>query len=176
MWASNGTVVEYVRINPDCDVLGIVCSIVSFESTNATHRPSLGIWGSKGPCVSTCSRCYPCRSQRSECEGYAALHFLTNHFQDNILMSYSGVPKLTDFGQSRALNNSQAVLRTTAYDRVKGTANWMAYELLGFLDGSITEIICTKASDVWAFGMVIYASSCYPKLYLLSDYRFCAIL
>lgn len=79
-------------------------------------------------------------------------------FQDNILMSFSGIPKLTDFGQSRALKNSQAVLKTTAYDRMKGTAHWMAYELLGFLDGSTTEIICTKASDVWALGMVVYVS------------------
>lgn len=32
----------------------------------------------------------------------------------------------------------------------------MAYELLKFLDDSECEVVCTKESDMWAFGMVLY--------------------
>lgn len=66
---------------------------------------------------------------------------------------------LTDFGQSRASNYSQPGLRTSAYDLMKGTANWMAYELLAFFDDMTSgEVICTKETDMWAFGMVVYVS------------------
>lgn len=65
---------------------------------------------------------------------------------------------LIDFGQSRASNYSMSALQTTAYDNAKGTSHWMAYELVGFLDG-VAQVICTKESDIWAFGMVIYVSS-----------------
>lgn len=71
-------------------------------------------------------------------------------------MNHSGVPMLTDFGQSRVSNYSMSALKTTAYDNVKGTAHWMAYELLGFIDSADSQVICTKESDMWAFGMVIY--------------------
>lgn len=73
-------------------------------------------------------------------------------------MTSAGIPKLADFGQSRALNNSQAVLKTTEYSREKGTVHWMAYELLDFIEDANAQVICTKESDIWAFGMVIYAS------------------
>lgn len=65
---------------------------------------------------------------------------------------------LTDFGQSRASNYSMSALQTTAYDNLKGTAHWMAYELLDFLDRMDSQVVCTKESDMWAFGMVIYVS------------------
>ena len=63
---------------------------------------------------------------------------------------------LTDFGQSRALAYSHASLRTSESGEVKGTSHFMAYELLEFIDNEKAQVICTKASDMWSFGMVIY--------------------
>lgn len=71
-------------------------------------------------------------------------------------MNASGVPMLADFGQSRALNYTQQVLVTTSHETLKGTAHWIAYELLDFLDEDSAEIACTKESDMWAYGMVVY--------------------
>lgn len=64
---------------------------------------------------------------------------------------------LTDFGLSRAEIYSLINLRTTMYNVPKGTAPFMAYELLEFIgsDGTV-EIKCTKATDMWAFGMLVY--------------------
>lgn len=75
-------------------------------------------------------------------------------------MNDSGVPMLTDFGLSRAMNYSISALKTTAYGDLKGTTRWMAYELLNFYDGDSTDlqVVATKESDMWAFGMVIYVS------------------
>lgn len=75
-------------------------------------------------------------------------------------MDDAGIPKLTDFGVSRAAIYSSP-LNTTSYFRPKGTLPWMAYELLAFFDcdqeiSPLIEFKCTKASDMWAFGMVIY--------------------
>lgn len=79
--------------------------------------------------------------------------------QSNILMSSSGVPMLADFGQSRALYYTQEMLKTSAHESLKGSAHWMAYELVAFIDTADVQIICTKESDMWAFGMVIYVGS-----------------
>ena len=73
-------------------------------------------------------------------------------------MDRSGTPKLSDFGQSRASNYSIVSLKTTSYDKVKGTSHWLSYELLEFLDNSDSDVICTRESDMWAFGMVLYVS------------------
>lgn len=66
-----------------------------------------------------------------------------------------GIPKLTDFGQSRA-STFNSLLKTTSNDRLKGTSHWIAYELLDFMDADNDEVRCTAESDMWAFGMVIY--------------------
>ena len=74
-------------------------------------------------------------------------------------MTSAGIPKLADFGLSRTLSDSPTALETSSFGELKGTTRWMAYELLQFLDGYGAEVICTKASDVWAFGMTIYVSN-----------------
>ena len=70
-----------------------------------------------------------------------------------------GIPKLADFGLSRALTYSNVDLKTTSYGRLKGSYQWMAYELLAFIESDDQEILCTKASDMWAYGMVLYVCS-----------------
>lgn len=56
---------------------------------------------------------------------------LTVGTQDNILVNKDGQPMLSDFGTSRLLQYTQAALRTTVgRESNKGTARWMAYELL----------------------------------------------
>lgn len=74
-------------------------------------------------------------------------------------MDNMGTPRLTDFGQSRASDYSNALLKTTSHDKIKGTSHWLSYELLEFLENSDSEVICTRESDMWAFGMVLYVSS-----------------
>ena len=68
-------------------------------------------------------------------------------------MSKSGLPMLTDFGLSRELQYSITALRSSAYGTMKGTIPWMAYELL---EDDNFNFICTEATDMWAFGMVVY--------------------
>lgn len=48
-------------------------------------------------------------------------------------------------------------LKTSDHARNKGTAPWTAYELVKFVSHPTkAKIVCTEASDVWAFGMVLY--------------------
>lgn len=81
--------------------------------------------------------------------------------KDNVLMSIHGTPMLTDFGQSRASVYAQMRLEAAVLDDKKSTTRWMAYELLDFLEDEDADIVCTKASDIWALGMVIYVSHRY---------------
>ena len=69
---------------------------------------------------------------------------------------------LADFGLSRALIYTNMQLKTSSNGKPKGTCNWMAYELVADsndTEGIVKEFICTKASDMWAYGMVLYACS-----------------
>lgn len=78
-------------------------------------------------------------------------------YQANIVVSKAGVPMLTDFGQSRAWNYTLTMMKTTTYERGKGTANWAAYELVQFVqDPKNTIVVCTGESDMWAYGMVLF--------------------
>jgi serine/threonine protein kinase len=89
--------------------------------------------------------------------------------QDNILVSDDGVPKLTDFGVSRLLLNTATMTGTS---NLKGSIRWMAPELVHVEidDGDDGDSkpsgntenrheFHTKATDVWAFGMVVYVRS-----------------
>lgn len=69
-------------------------------------------------------------------------------------MTTDGIPMLADFGVSRALIYSNKDLNTSTYGRFKGTPRWMAYELV--VKNPNNEVICAEASDMWAYGMVIY--------------------
>ena len=60
------------------------------------------------------------------------------------------------FGLSRALVYSNLNLKTSSYGRLKGTCRWMAYELAKSIENVNQEIIFTKASDMWAYGMILY--------------------
>ena len=79
-------------------------------------------------------------------------------------MSVNGRPLLCDFGISRLLVDGVTITGTR---RLKGSVRWMATEL--FEPGS-TAIegrpnFDTKASDVWAYGMVLYVRQWYPLHY-----------
>lgn len=71
-------------------------------------------------------------------------------------MTSAGTPMLADFGHSRSLNYSNIGLITSSYGRLKGTTHWIAYELLEALEDPSKTIVCTEASDMWAYGMVLY--------------------
>ena len=61
---------------------------------------------------------------------------------------------LSDFGVSRLLVNSMTVAGTTS---LKGVMRWMAPELVLPSEGIVSgHRFHTKATDVWAFGLVIY--------------------
>ena len=68
---------------------------------------------------------------------------------------------LSDFGVSRLLVNSKTVIGTTS---LKGVMRWMAPELIepdeeDEMEDRTRHACHTKATDVWAFGMVIYVSA-----------------
>lgn len=107
--------------------------------------------------------------------------------QENILMSKDGRPMITDFGLSRMMTYTKTFLKSTANrsSGILGSVPWMAYELLSTTEpvtdsnsinkagrDSISshfnnneEVTTnnpakhTKATDMWAFGMVIYVST-----------------
>ena len=81
-----------------------------------------------------------------------SIHILA---QDNILVSADGKPKINDFGISRIVVNSRTIADST---RVRGNTRWMEPELLSVnLNVLVSEHPShTKATDVWAFGMVVY--------------------
>ena len=71
-----------------------------------------------------------------------------------MLIAHDGRPVLSDFGLSRLLVNSMTVVGTMS---LKGVTRWMAPELI---EPGVTRHAChTKATDVWAFGMVTYVCS-----------------
>jgi serine/threonine protein kinase len=72
--------------------------------------------------------------------------------QDNVLIADDGRAVLSDFGISRVWVNNATI---TAPTSVMGSCRWMAPELLGSADEQ-DHPSHTKASDVWAFGMVVY--------------------
>ena len=100
-------------------------------------------------------------------------------WQENVLVNASGQPVICDFGLSRMLSYSQTILASTSYKNTRGSIRWMAYELLqtssdlleakievSSPEGNDTRQVAdteqnrhTKASDMWAFGMVTYVRS-----------------
>ena len=70
---------------------------------------------------------------------------------------------IADFGVSRLLVESMTLAGTNS---LKGSIRWMAVELVDSQDSaSAAHQFHTKASDVWAFGMVLYVSiSTLPSL------------
>jgi len=73
---------------------------------------------------------------------------------DNILMSDAGEPLLADFGISCIMTSSSTTNTTTG---VKGSARWMAVELLTPSETAESGKH-TKQTDVWAYGMVVYVT------------------
>lgn len=89
---------------------------------------------------------------------------MLTRYQGNILMRESGVPILSSFDQTKALQYSFPGFTTSDMARMKGTINWIAPEMaqivFDIIDGrDVKEIRYTKQTDMWAFGMVIYVSS-----------------
>jgi serine/threonine protein kinase len=75
-----------------------------------------------------------------------------------VLISQDGRPVLSDFGVSRLLINSVTIAGTAS---LKGAARWMAPELMAPDLMAPADIppkheFHTKATDMWAFGMVVY--------------------
>ena len=81
--------------------------------------------------------------------------------QDNILISHDGRAVLSDFGISRLLVNNITVEGTTSF---KGSMRWTAPELIVPPNEPQAHSFQTMASDVWAFGMVIYV--CFMETFM----------
>ena len=78
--------------------------------------------------------------------------------KDNILIGENRQPLICDFGISRMLDSSQKhFVSTTHSGQTRGSTRWMAIELLNPEEG--VEPKHSKATDVWAFGMALYAST-----------------
>ena len=60
---------------------------------------------------------------------------------------------ICDFGLTRAITSSKSFMSSSS--GIKGTTRYLAYELLASPDDYPVH---TTASDVWAFGMVVYVS------------------
>ncbi len=76
--------------------------------------------------------------------------------KDNVLISEQNETLLIDFGVSRSASQFPGDYDT---DIPKGTARWRARELfLAPSDSERSQYVgrCTKATDVWAFGMTVY--------------------
>lgn len=78
---------------------------------------------------------------------------------------------LADFGLSSAIMYSNLALKTSAYTDLRCTPRWVSYELLAFLDDVDTEVKCTKASDLWAYGMVLYVCFLLDLMYVIWDLK-----
>jgi len=76
----------------------------------------------------------------------------------NVLLTKDLTPKISDFGYSRLVQESDSGNKTTS---TVGPLKWMAPE-------SITEQIYNEKTDVWSFGVTIWelitASDPYPEL------------
>ena len=70
-----------------------------------------------------------------------------------MLISSDGRAVLTDFGTAQLLINARVVAGARSSN---GSVRWSAPELLALTDEAHTHDLYTKASDIWAFGMVIY--------------------
>ena len=78
-------------------------------------------------------------------------------------MSANGSPVLCDFGISRIHRDGMTLAGTAI---LRGNARWMAIELLEHDPNVIADhSLHTKASDVWAYGMVLYVRQQYPFRY-----------
>jgi serine/threonine-protein kinase len=66
----------------------------------------------------------------------------------NILLTTDGVPKITDFGLAKMLDESSSLTRT---DAVLGTPSYMAPEQTGSQAGAVGP-----ATDVYALGAILY--------------------
>ena len=73
--------------------------------------------------------------------------------QDNVFVDSLGNVRIGDFGLSRMLSDES--LWVTSATQAPGTVRWMAFELFGLDDDHVEH---TKASDMWAYGMIIYVS------------------
>ena len=117
--------------------------------------------GSKGPW--DCSRprlpsLFRCRALRHKIggrlfpESVAILGLI--HLKDNVFISATGVPQISDFGMSRMIGASQRIRQTTT-GSIRGSIPWMAMELF---ESGESKVTYTRETDIWAFGMTVYVS------------------
>jgi serine/threonine protein kinase len=72
------------------------------------------------------------------------------------LISFEGIPMLSDFGVSSIFAASQVISDTTT---LKGSARWMAIEFYTQMSSSSGMVVkANEKTDVWAFGMTVYVS------------------
>lgn len=111
-----------------------------FQS-DSRYRRRAGIYAFKGR--------HSLGYQISELQNHSAQAF-ADEFQDNVVISESGKAMICDFGSSRMIAPSRTLANITSTP--KGTLQFWAPELV-----SSDEVARhSKATDVWAFGMVVF--------------------
>ena len=75
--------------------------------------------------------------------------------QANILIDQASNPRLADFGLLKIISDPANLLSSSSYTH-GGTARWMSPELIDPQQFGFKKSRPTKASDCYAFGMVIY--------------------
>ena len=63
---------------------------------------------------------------------------------------------LADFGLSTLQLVTAEGIKTAHQSKIQGTLRWMAYELAVAYSSDGCSIGCTKESDMWSYGMVLY--------------------
>ncbi|KLO13908.1 kinase-like protein, partial [Schizopora paradoxa] len=75
----------------------------------------------------------------------------------NILISKAKTPLLTDFGLSAVVGQSKSTATRSSTNNLGGTVRWMAREFFVVSSHPDATHKHDKKTDVWAYGMVIYA-------------------
>ena len=76
-------------------------------------------------------------------------------FKANILIDETGHARIGDFGLLTMIPNPTTLLSSSSHT-LAGTARWISPELIAPDQFGLEKTCLTKASDCYAFGMVIY--------------------
>ena len=89
---------------------------------------------------------------------YQQVLTFTNFSQTNILVNNQFNACIADLGLAQLVSVANQQGNGSSISR-SGSLRWMAPELLGPVQTSSGHELQTRASDIWAFGMVVYVST-----------------
>jgi serine/threonine protein kinase len=156
-WMENGTMNDYLKAHVDVNVLNVVRATFIYRECVRILDTCAQVQG----VASGLEYLHEQGIVHSDLKGVSTFFSFLDHgspkfrdSKDNVLIGRDGRAVLSDFGISRLMINSVTIAGTKS---IKGNMRWMAPELI--LPGEEPQHSChTKATDVWAFGMVAYVS------------------